>query len=51
MSINRQMGKEDVVHIHRKEYYSAIKPMKGFPRGSEVKNAPAMQGPWVRSLG
>ena len=25
MPINRQMGKEDVVHIYTKEYYSAIK--------------------------
>ena len=25
MSINRQMDKEDVVHIHTMEYYAAIK--------------------------
>ena len=46
MSINRQMGKEDVVHTHRKEYYSAIKNNERLPswlRGKESTcNARAM---------
>ena len=31
MSINRGMDKEDVVHIYKMEYYSAIKKNKTMP--------------------
>ena len=31
LSINRQMDKEDVVHTHTMEYYSAIKKSKIMP--------------------
>ena len=32
-------------------FFVDYNPFKGFPGGSEVKNPPAMQEMWVRSLG